>query len=233
MRQEGEQNLELIIIEPTLSPAELVYKYLGSPQLTPNSTLIDIASGFSDFSQFAREQGVISYAIDPYYGHHLNNIATLGEIQVESIVRILQEKYQERLAQSMANVLERFCNSYDLYRDFYLHGYGHALPLPDNFSDLTVSTNGISKFYKDPTYMLNSVYEAIRITKRGGKVILCPWNSSEETEFHFGDYDIHENICTQLERLSGVLTFEFVQGSPILLSSIPLMRQDRIEIIKK
>jgi ubiquinone/menaquinone biosynthesis C-methylase UbiE len=70
----------------------------------------------------------------------------------------------------------RFTDSIKQNPERYKAGFASSLPFEDDFFDVVYSINSVLGYVDvDSAVLLRSVSEFIRVTKAGGRIILCPF----------------------------------------------------------
>lgn len=212
------------------TPGELVRQYLGLPENVSGLTIVDVAAGFSSLTANLIAEGAVVHAVDPRFEGGEVDIGQLIQNVFFNTMRHLQY-YPNRayFETSLSKSLLAFKDSFLKDRQRYHAEYATRLPFPDNFSDYTVSSNGLSLLLKEPDVMLGAIKKALQVTKPGGKTILFPW-FPEGQHYIEENVDIHERVATKIQMAGlGIPTLE---GPITIQSPIYHNPEFRLSILK-
>lgn len=191
-------------------------------------TIVDLASGTSGMVAELIEDGADAYGVDIVYGQPFEEFTQKSRDILTDMSSASPPGYGDKMYHYGDESLNKFTNSFQNDRDRYRAGYLTRLPLPDNFADVTTSLNGISALGDDNELTMERIYEALRITKPGGKVILAPIHTTGNPYFdHFAHE--HGEMMDRLEEEG----YEIIEESGIQVNSDLLLPDfTRLTIIK-
>lgn len=164
-------------------------------------TIVDLASGASSLVAHLLTRGNNAFGVDRLY-YDRQELEVSMEKGVNYVARRYQNNGKPDHALAAIESARKFKKSLEENPDRYIAGWLTDLPLPDNFSDRTVSIHGISNLGEDAEVMLQAIREAIRITKPGGLVTIAPFHTPESSVFR-EFIDTHGSIL-ELLREEGI-----------------------------
>lgn len=170
-----------------------LYKELFSlPEAIRGERILDVCSGYSIFSDWALEQGAKPTAIDINYG----NLDRLQINLVRTFASVLMQEgidYDAEVADIFQSLVLAFNASFATNPSLYITGSATHLPIKDNSFDRMVSLNGIfGTLDHDREILMQSLKEAIRVVKVGGKIHLAP--SDLHPTLTFDEY-LNQNLA--------------------------------------
>lgn len=167
-------------LDTASSSAESVCNVLGLPKEVKGLVIVDIGSGASSLIANLLQREADAYGVDRLYEDE-NQLRESAKKGVKSVSARYESMGHSELAEKTHESLRLFYESWNKNRDRYKTGWMTDLPFEDNFSDLTLSFQGITQF-EDYHLLLACIHEAIRITKLGGKIIIAPLLEQNNTQ---------------------------------------------------
>ena len=159
-------------------------------------TVVDLASGASSFVAGLLAEGIDAYGIDRVY-EDPNQLRADSTEGVKMVIERLEALGRTDFARSAQRSLERFNGSFAINPTRYQPGWLTDIPLPDEFADRTYSLHGITHMGVDFDLMLQSMHEALRITKPGGIITIAAFNESDSLH-HYTYARVHRSVFQRL-----------------------------------
>lgn len=183
----------------TATPASYARRILGIKEDVAGLTIVDLASGASSLVAGLRNHGAKAIGIDALY----EDTATLKRSAKSEVNKKLMNLAVLGLEIQYAEIKkswEMFLDSYRDHLEFYKPGWLTNTGLPENFSDMTLSLDGLSNLGGNLRLMYLAVNEAIRITKPGKEVIIAPFDFADSYSNH---YPLHHFAVAEKLKLDG------------------------------
>lgn len=212
--------------EPSCTPAQIAREVLGI-QGVRGLMVVDLAAGASPLTAKLIAEGADAHAVDAIYNMSAARLSHLAADYLDRQVEDAPFDYREIMRSEGELAIQEFLDSLQSNGENYHQSYLTRLPFRDNFSDLTVSLNGILSVSEEPELTVEMVKEALRITKPGGKLVMTPVHLPNDPYFNYFA-DEHSAVIEQLEREGERFELETVAVS----ATIPLPEFNRLTIIK-
>lgn len=155
------------------TPGEVIRQVLEIKEVK-GLTVVDLASGASSLTSQLLKEGANAHGVDVIYDEDPSII----EFKTENIFYELAQRSHPSFRRNMVHqgisAIREFVGSMKTNPENYHRAFITDLPFADNYSDLTISYNGISELTDSTDLMLKMFQEALRITRRGGKIKIAP-----------------------------------------------------------
>ena len=179
-------------VDISIGPTQETREILGLPENVVGMTIVDLAAGVSPLTHDLLQAGANAYALDCIYQKSDSELHCLIEEYHQEILKLVTRK--EEVNQQISTDKQAFWRSFRTERDRYKNGWLTQLPFPNNFSDITISIEGITHVGAENINLLwLMTQEALRITKHSSKVIMSPIYS-----------ETHSQLIQMLNRQAGL-----------------------------
>lgn len=177
--------------ETSAMPGEAARIILDLPEDVTELTIVDLASGGSSLTALLLGEGADAYAVDQLYRDR-KKIRTALDQSLKKVLKQVPREDKQHMERVTRQSQETFLRSLAANPDRYRAGWLSHLPFHDDFSDWTVSINGISGLGKSYPLLRKATMEALRITKPGGTVVVAPFHTT---------HGFHQTYSLQFEHL--------------------------------
>lgn len=209
------------------TPSDIAHSFLGLPENVRGMTIVDLASGASSLTAELLANGADAHAVDVLYGRPEMQKRIIDYLDRRLLTQ--PQDYRQQIRESENKALQNFLQSFQAQRNRYHGAYLTKLPFPDGFSDWTVSLLGISDLARYEPVMIAATFEALRVTKSGGKVVIAPLHPGNRYYYWYSEE--HEALIEELRKRN---VGDVIVEKGILPSSrIPLEPMNRLTVLKK
>lgn len=205
-----ERSLTINRLPPTFTSVEDAMRMAGLPEDVFGLTIVDLASGGSPFVTGLLSRFANAYGVDARY-ESFSGFITEAETSLQMIAGLnIKQNTPERIRKIKQDFLQ-FGESFLNNSERYIHGWLTAIPLPDDFADYVTSLTAISDMFEDYELFRTVTFEAIRIAKPGGSVIIAPFDSQASSHRRPATREILELTREIKRRKIGEVHYEDIQ----------------------